>query len=102
MSRPSTRSLALPSPSILERLSQSLATADAILSPEWEGRYYSFDNNWDTAKTLRMGSMRNGCGDDYFILFSSAGVALKGFAHECPMAQPGNPPKGEIGYPAAT
>jgi len=29
-----------------------------------------------------MGSMRDGSGDEWFILFSSAGAAIKGFAHE--------------------
>jgi hypothetical protein len=32
-----------------------------------------------------MGSMRNGCGDDFFALFNDAGCFLKGFAHEAPM-----------------
>jgi len=33
-----------------------------------------------------MGSMRNGCGDDFFTLFNAAGCFLKGFAHEAPMS----------------
>ena len=34
-----------------------------------------------------MASMRNGSGDEYFILFTAAGAAIKGFAHESPMAR---------------
>ncbi len=93
--KPSTRTLnSLPRPEVLERLSMSLATLDAILSPEWQDRYYSFNKTWDPTKHHRMASMRNGCGDEYFILFTEAGAAIKGYAHECPMARPGAPPEG--------
>ena len=53
---------------------------DAILCPEWEYRYFSFNSRWGPAE--EMGSMRNGSGDDWFLLFDAAGVALKGFVHE--------------------
>jgi hypothetical protein len=53
---------------------------DAILSPEWEYRYYSFDAHWGPGE--EMASMRNGEGDDWFLLLDSAGAALKGYAHE--------------------
>ena len=33
-----------------------------------------------------MASMRNGSGDDYFILFNSQGAIMKGFAHESSMS----------------
>lgn len=101
--RPSTRTLTtLPRPEHLERLSVSLAMLDAILSPEWQDRYYSFNRAWDAEKNHRMGSMRNGCGDEYFILFTPAGAAIKGYAHEYPMAQPGAPPEGMFdGFPEA-
>jgi hypothetical protein len=56
---------------------------DAILCPEWQYRYYSFNAHWSDG--AQMGSMRNGCGDDFFALFNSAGCFLKGFAHEAPM-----------------
>ncbi len=75
----------------------SLAMLDAILLPdEWEGRYYSFNKEWDAAKGLRMGSMRNGSGDYYYILFGPNGVAIKGYAHEYEMAHPGSPPSGVL------
>ena len=33
-----------------------------------------------------MASMRNGSGDEYFILFNLHGAIMKGFAHESPMS----------------
>jgi hypothetical protein len=57
---------------------------DAILQPEWEYRYYSFNAAW--ADGEQMGSMRDGSGDDFFALFNEAGCFLKGFAHEAAMS----------------
>lgn len=53
---------------------------DAIICPEWDSRYYSYNSKW--APGMEMASMRNGCGDDWFLLFDAVGAALKGFAHE--------------------
>jgi hypothetical protein len=58
-------------------LSKALAMLDAILSPEWEYRYYSCNGKWAPGET--MASMRNGSGDGYFILFNGHGAAIKGF-----------------------
>ncbi|GFE81718.1 hypothetical protein GCM10011487_37180 [Steroidobacter agaridevorans] len=69
-------------PSILEirRITQSLAMLDAILCPEWEYRYYSFNSGWGPGE--EMASMRTGEGDDWFLLIYATGAAIKGFAHE--------------------
>lgn len=73
----------LPSPAELEQRCMALATLDAILCPDWESRYYSFDRHWDPEGGARMGSMRDGSGDDYFVLFFADGrCAIKGFDHE--------------------
>ncbi len=81
---PSTRSLEiLPDIAAIRRVSQSVAMLDAILSPDWEVRYYSFNAAWGPDE--QMASMRNGSGDEYFILFNSAGAVMKGFDHEAPM-----------------
>ena len=80
---------ALPDIEGLRRLTQSLAMLDAILCPEWSGRYYSFNAHW--APGENMASMRDGQGDAWFLLFCPAGAILKGFAHESPMATPGHP-----------
>ena len=91
MPRISTRNLgALPDVERLKALLQSLAVLDAILSPEWEYRYYSFNSKWSLGE--QMGSMRNGSGDDFFALFNSAGCFLKGFSHDCPMSPYRNEP----------
>ncbi len=68
----------------LRHTMQSMAMLDAIVSPNWEYRYWSFNAAW--APNEQMGSMRNGSGDDLFAHFSVAGCWLKGFAHEAPMS----------------
>lgn len=60
---------------------------DAILCPNWELRYFSFQAQWGEDEQLA--SMRNGSGDEWYLFFSPAGVALKGFAHESPVAAAG-------------
>lgn len=75
----------LPDIDALRRRAQALAMLDAIVSPEWDSRYYSFNAAW--APGEQMASMRNGCGDDWFILFDAAGAAIKGLAHETAAAR---------------
>jgi hypothetical protein len=71
---------ALPDVVQLKRLLQSMAMLDAILMPEWQYRYYSFNAHWGQGEM--MGSMRNGQGDELFALFNMHGAFLKGFVHE--------------------
>lgn len=66
----------LPDIEGLRKLTESLAMLDAIMSPEWEYRYYSFNSKWGEGEM--MASMRNGSGDEYFILFDSHGVIMPG------------------------
>src|SRR6202035_3695076 len=68
----------LPDVQNLLRISKAIAVLDAILSPDWQYRYYSFNSRWAAGK--QMASMRNGEGDHYFILFSQHGAILKGYA----------------------
>jgi hypothetical protein len=83
--RTSTRFLdALPDINGLIRLSKALAMLDAALSPTWDYRYYSFNSNWGPDEM--MASMRNGSGDEYFVLFNDHGAAMKGFDHESIMS----------------
>ncbi len=74
----------LPTIRELRDLCRSLAMLDAILSPGWESRYFSFDAAW--AENEEMASMRNGSGDEYSIVFSAAGAYIRGFDHESPMS----------------
>ncbi|MEJ7809764.1 MAG: hypothetical protein WKG32_05030 [Gemmatimonadaceae bacterium] len=86
----STRDVSgMPDIRSLRRLTRVLAMLDAILSPEWEGRYYSFDAHW--ARGELMASMRNGQGDGWFALFTAGGVVLHGLDHEAAMYRPDDP-----------
>ena len=81
----STRNLIqLPEPQTLKKITQALAMLDAIIQREWEYRYYSFNSKWSEYE--EMASMRNGEGDGWYCVFSSAGVFLKGFDHESEMS----------------
>jgi len=75
----------LPDVQNVLRISKAIAVLDAILSPEWLYRYYSFNSKWSPDE--QMASMRDGCGDGYFILFNQHGAILKGYAHECEAAK---------------
>jgi hypothetical protein len=79
----------MPDRDTLRRLTRSLATLDALLSPEWDGRYYSYNCNWAAGE--EMASMRDGEGDQWFAWFGAAGVALAGLSHEKAMFRPGKP-----------
>jgi hypothetical protein len=72
----------LPDPSCLERAGRASAVLDAVLCPEWELRYYSYDPAWDVPKGQRLVSMRDGSGDGWFLLVTPTWAALKGLAHE--------------------
>jgi hypothetical protein len=86
----STRNLVdLPDIDGLRRLTRSLAMLDAIVCPDWDMRYYSFNSDWGEGEL--MASMRNGSGDHWFALFNKAGVVLHGLAHEAPMYRTARP-----------
>lgn len=70
----------LPAISTLRAWSQSLAMLDAILSPEWDMRYFSYDAEW--APETELASMRNGSGDEYSFTFTPHGTYGRGFDHE--------------------
>lgn len=72
----------MPTPENLERTCRGLAILDAILSEDWEFRYFSFNAEWDETRHERMASMRNGEGDSWFIVFSGEYVFFKAFWHE--------------------
>jgi hypothetical protein len=72
----------LPSIDEVKEISQGLALIDAIIMPDWEYRYFSFNSNWDGNRGEMMASMRDGSGREYFINFADAGVAGKVFFEE--------------------
>jgi len=84
---PSTRSLQfLPDLEPLRRVCQAIAALDAVLSPDPEFRYYTYQKHWGPDRQLA--SMRDGAGDDWHLVFSPAGAVLKGFVHDSTMAEP--------------
>ncbi|MFJ3334185.1 hypothetical protein [Streptomyces sp. NPDC086766] len=76
----------LPEIAVLREHCRSMAMLEAVLSPEWEDRYYSFDNLSSEKSMKSMALMRNGSGDEYSIIFSPIGAYIRGFDHESPMS----------------
>jgi hypothetical protein len=73
----------LPSVSNLLQRTKALAALDLILSPDWQYRYYSFNSAWSSSE--QMASMRDGCGNEWWIVCHNSGwAALKGLDHESP------------------
>ncbi|MFE3192446.1 hypothetical protein ACFXHA_25780 [Nocardia sp. NPDC059240] len=70
----------LPEIATLRGRCRAMAMLDAVLSPEWGDRYYSFNCRWSDGE--EMASMRDGSGNDWFIVFSGAGAYGRGFDHE--------------------
>jgi hypothetical protein len=66
----------LPDIESLRRRLRSVAMLDAIVMPDWEFRYYSYDAHWGAGQA--MASMRNGSGDGFHALFTSGGAIVKG------------------------
>ncbi|MEU5214947.1 hypothetical protein AB0G79_01935 [Streptomyces sp. NPDC020807] len=75
---------ALPGIEELRDHSRGLAMLEAVLCPEWESRYYSFDASWSEYEQLA--SMKDGQGDEYTIVLSPAGAFVRVFAHESPLS----------------
>lgn len=70
----------LPDRKILQHICKSISVLDAIISQEWEYRYYSYNCKW--AENEEFCEMRNGSGDQMLILFREDGCVINGFAHE--------------------
>ena len=70
----------LPDRKSLETICKAISVLDAIISQEWQYRYYSFNSKWDTNE--RCLQMQNGSGEEMHILFLEDGCAINGFAHE--------------------
>lgn len=52
-----------------------LALLDAIIEQEWEYRYFSYSSSWSDSE--EMGSLRDGCGGEWFVWFSGDAVGYK-------------------------
>lgn len=76
----STTMLNLPDRKKLQTICKAISVLDAILSQEWEYRYYSYNNKW--ADKEEFCEMRDGSGNQMLILFRQDGCVINGFAHE--------------------
>lgn len=84
MNKLSTENLnLLPNPKELQNICKSIFALEAIICPEWEYRYYSYQKDW--SETEEFCEMRNGQGDQMLIVFSKNGTCINGFAHESKM-----------------
>ncbi len=70
----------LPGCRELKSICKAISVLDAILSPEWDYRYYSYNCKWGESEEFF--EMRNGCGDHMLILFSNDGCVINGLNHE--------------------
>jgi hypothetical protein len=86
MATPSTLNLSLlPGIDDLKKLAKAISTLDAIICPQWEYRYFSYQKSWDKDLGEECLEMRNGSGDHFFILFTKGGAIINGQAHESVM-----------------
>ena len=60
---------------VLRNKLKHLALLDAIIEPEWEYRYYSYNSNW--SDTQEMASLRDSCGGEWFFLLDESNVSFK-------------------------
>ena len=82
----STRDLRLlPDVKYLRAACQSMALLDAIMEPDWNLRYYSFEVNAGPERSIAIGSMRNGTGDDLHAIFGKSGCLIRGYVQSCSM-----------------
>jgi hypothetical protein len=72
----------LPDLCAIRQRAMALAMLDAIICPEIEYRYFSFEPAWRAGEQLA--AMRNGDGDEWFLHLGPAGAAIKGLAHALP------------------
>ncbi len=76
----STKKISLPGRENLQTICKAISVLDAILSQEWEYRYYSYNNQW--SENEEFCEMRDGEGNQMLILFKQEGCIINGFAHE--------------------
>lgn len=85
----------LPDCKQTKKLLQSLAMLNAVVMPDWERRYFSFNSSWGQLGEA-MGSMRDGQGGEFFFLFSDVGCAAKIYDPESPLGRKAKSEKDKI------
>ncbi|OUJ73180.1 hypothetical protein [Hymenobacter crusticola] len=71
---------ALPSQEKLQAICKAVAVLDALNSPEYEYRYYSYNKGW--AEGEEVFEMQDGEGDQMLILFRAEGCVINGYASD--------------------
>lgn len=66
----------LPNAETFQKICKAIAVLDAIICPEWEYRYYSYNSKWD--KDEEFFEMRNGGGEHMLILFKNGKCVING------------------------
>ena len=84
----------LPNKEKLQKICKSISVLDAIISQDWEYRYYSYNQKW--GKDEELFEMRDDCGDQMLILFTKNGCVINGFAHELYDFEENFPSKSEL------
>lgn len=59
----------------LRRKLKILALLDAIIEPEWDYRYFSYNSSW--SENEEIGSLRDGCGGEWFLWTSGSLAGYK-------------------------
>jgi len=67
----------LPGRKNLQTICKAISVLDAILSPEWEYRYFSYNSKW--AKDEEFFELRDGEGSHMLVLFHKKGCVINGF-----------------------
>ncbi|MFQ6144534.1 hypothetical protein ACLMNJ_15875 [Streptomyces seoulensis] len=74
----------LPTPTRLRAHLRALAALDAAIGDDPRFSQYTFDATWSPGVEAAL--MENGSGDDFAVLFTPAGVLIRGFDHESEMS----------------
>ncbi|MFE5090418.1 hypothetical protein ACFRCI_08445 [Streptomyces sp. NPDC056638] len=74
----------LPNPTELRSHLSALAILDATIGGDPQFCCYTFDTAWGPGEEAAL--MENGSGDDFSVLFTPAGVLIRGFDHESEMS----------------
>ncbi|MEV6263306.1 hypothetical protein AB0M42_21495 [Streptomyces sp. NPDC051784] len=61
-----------------------MAVLETAIADDPRYCHYTFDATWGTCEEAAL--MENGSGDDFSVLFASAGVLIRGFDHESAMS----------------
>ena len=78
-------SQSLPHPRLLGQRAMALALLDAIICPEVEYRYFTYDPAF--AAGQHVAAMKNGEGDHWYLHLSAAGAIVKGHVQDLPRGE---------------